>query len=147
MALKLKKIGSPLLLAGLLMMSSANASAATDPFNDGNPSALAMAGDLFLVRPFGAVATVLGAGVYVISLPFTLASGGATEAGYVLVAEPAMYTFVRCLGCTRPGYNKGARDAKDNQAEKSDEASLDAAEETGAAATKKNCKNYACKGE
>lgn len=110
MALNLKKLASPL-LAGFLLMSSINASAAAaNPFDDSHPSALAMCTDLLLIRPVGIVATVLGSVVYVVALPFTAASGGITEAGEVLVVEPAMYTFVRCLGCTRPGYNKSQAD-------------------------------------
>lgn len=110
MALNLKKLASPL-LASCLLMSSINVSAAAaNPFDDSHPSALAMYTDLLFIRPVGIVATVLGSVVYVVALPFTAASGGITEAGEVLVVEPAMYTFVRCLGCTRPGYNKTQAD-------------------------------------
>ncbi len=107
MALNLKKLASPLLAASLLLPSvNAFAQVAADPFNGDKPTAIEMYTDLFLMRPIGIVQTVLGSAVYVVALPFTLASGGATEAGEVLVVRPAMYTFVRCLGCTRPGYNR-----------------------------------------
>lgn len=104
MALNLKKLASPVLAASLLMMPTVNAFAATDVFADDKPSALAMYTDLLAIRPIGIVATALGAVTYVVALPFTLASGGAKEAGEVLVVEPALYTFVRCLGCSRAGY-------------------------------------------
>lgn len=108
--LNLKKLASPL-LAGCLLMPSVNAMAsAANPFDDSHPSALAMFTDLIVLRPVGIAATALGAVVYVVAIPFTAASGGMTEAGQVLVVEPAMYTFVRCLGCTRPGYNKTQAD-------------------------------------
>ncbi len=106
----MKKLAVPL-LAGCLLMPSINAMAsAANPFDDSHPSALAMFTDLIILRPVGAVATVVGSVLYVVALPFTLPVGGATEAGQVLVAEPAVYTFYRCLGCTRPGYNKNQAD-------------------------------------
>ena len=118
MALNLKKFATPLLV-GCLLAPSMNAFASSaNPFDDSQPSALAMYTDLLIIRPIGVVTTTLGAVAYVISLPFTLPVGGATEAGEVLVVEPAMYTFARCLGCTRPGYNKTQADesAKDESA-------------------------------
>lgn len=71
---------------------------------DEDPSALAMAGDLIIARPVGLVVTVVGAAAYLVSLPFSLAGGNARKAGETLVVGPAMTTFVRCLGCTKPGY-------------------------------------------
>jgi hypothetical protein len=104
MAFTLKKLATPLLAASLLLPSLNAFAAPADPFNDGRPSALAMVTDLIILRPLGAVATVVGGVAYVVSLPFTLPVGGASEAGHVLVGEPAVYTFYRCLGCTRPGH-------------------------------------------
>ena len=84
MALKLKKLVSPLLAASLLLPSvNAFAQVEADPFNSDKPTALEMYTDLFLMRPIGIVETVLGSAVYVVALPFTLASGGAKEAGAV----------------------------------------------------------------
>lgn len=106
----LKKLTTPL-LAACLLMPSINAMASTaNPFDDSHPSGLAMVTDILVLRPAGTVATVLGSILYVVALPFTLPVGGATEAGQILVAEPAIYTFYRCLGCTRPGYNKNQAD-------------------------------------
>jgi hypothetical protein len=107
----MKKLTTPLLAACLLMPSVNAFAIAANPFDDSHPSALAMTTDLLLLRPVGAVATVVGSVFYVLALPFTLPSGGATEAGQVLVVEPAVYTFYRCLGCTRPGYNKNQAEA------------------------------------
>jgi hypothetical protein len=64
------------------------------------PTALAMTGDLLIVRPLMLVATVVGSAAYVVSLPFSLAGGNADQAAQTLVVEPARTTFVRCLGCT-----------------------------------------------
>lgn len=68
------------------------------------PSALAMAGDAIIARPLGVVFTAVGAALYVVTLPFSLAGGNAKEAGKELVVGPAEATFVRCLGCTKSGY-------------------------------------------
>lgn len=110
MVMNLKKLATPLLVSCLLMPSVNAFAAAANPFDDSQPSALAMYTDLLVIRPIGIVATTLGAVAYVIALPFTLPSGGAAEAGEVLVVEPAVYTFVRCLGCSRPGYNRNEAD-------------------------------------
>lgn len=62
------------------------------------PSAAAMAVDLLLVRPLGVASTIVGTGVFVLSLPFSLLGGNVDEAARMLVAEPAAYTFARPLG-------------------------------------------------
>ncbi|MCG6908899.1 MAG: hypothetical protein LJE94_02105 [Deltaproteobacteria bacterium] len=54
--------------------------------------------DALLVRPLGIVATILGAGLFVVSLPFSLLGRNVGEAGTKLVADPAKFTFVRPLG-------------------------------------------------
>lgn len=70
---------------------------------DESPSALAMTGDAVFVRPVLLATTVVGAAVYLVSLPFSLLGGNAEEAGEALVVGPAKATFVRCLGCTKSG--------------------------------------------
>ncbi|MCP5163229.1 MAG: hypothetical protein H6999_06045 [Hahellaceae bacterium] len=70
------------------------------------PSALAMTGDAIFVRPVMFVGTLVGAAVYIVSLPFSALGGNAGEAADVLVIEPARTTFVRCLGCTQTGRKK-----------------------------------------
>jgi hypothetical protein len=70
------------------------------------PKGYAMAGDLIIARPLLIAATVIGAGLFVISLPFTAAGGNIGEAGQALVVEPGAAAFVRCLGCTEVGYKK-----------------------------------------
>jgi hypothetical protein len=61
-------------------------------------SAMGMFGDLLLLRTLGFVATVGGAAVFVVSLPFSLLGGNTPEAAQKLVVEPARFTFVRPLG-------------------------------------------------
>ena len=70
------------------------------------PKAFSMVGDLLIARPLLIGATVLGAGLFVVSLPFTAAGGNIGEAGHALVVEPGKSAFVRCLGCTTTGYRK-----------------------------------------
>jgi hypothetical protein len=71
-----------------------------------NPPAFAMIGDLVIARPLLLAATVIGAGVFVVSLPFTVFGGGLNEALQALVLDPGKATFVRCLGCTGEGYDQ-----------------------------------------
>lgn len=57
-----------------------------------------MVADAILVRPLGIIAIILGAGIFVISLPFSLLGRNVGEAGSKLVVAPAAFTFVRPLG-------------------------------------------------
>ncbi len=70
------------------------------------PPAWAMMGDLIVARPLLIAATIIGAGAFVISLPFTAAGGNVGEAGKALVVDPGREAFVRCLGCTESGYKR-----------------------------------------
>jgi hypothetical protein len=58
-----------------------------------------MIGDLLIARPLLLAATVLGTGMFLISLPFSALGGNAKEAANTLVVSPAWETFIRCLGC------------------------------------------------
>jgi hypothetical protein len=69
------------------------------------PPAFAMIGDLLIARPLLIGATVIGAGLFVVSLPFTATGGGIGRTGRALVVDPGRAAFVRCLGCTNTGYN------------------------------------------
>ncbi len=66
-----------------------------------SPAAAEMALDLVLLRPLLLGATVVGSGLFVAALPFTLPSGSTGDAARELVAVPFHSTFLRCLGCTR----------------------------------------------
>ncbi len=65
------------------------------------PTGLEMTADVVLVRPLTFVGTVLGAGVFVVSLPFSALGGNVGEAADTLVVTPFKATFVRCLGCSQ----------------------------------------------
>lgn len=90
------------LMAALLLIPSVSVAKNSDEA----PSAGAMVADALVARPLLFVATVIGAGLYVVTLPFSLAGGNAGEAGKALVVGPAKSTFVRCLGCRQSGYQK-----------------------------------------
>lgn len=70
------------------------------------PPAFAMVGDLLIARPLLIGATVIGAGLFVVSLPFSALGGNVGAAGKALVVDPGKEAFVRCLGCTSSGYRK-----------------------------------------
>jgi len=64
------------------------------------PSFATAAADAVLGRPVLFVTTVVGAGIFVVTLPFSLLSGSVKQAGQTLVGTPARATFDRCLGCS-----------------------------------------------
>ncbi len=101
----LKTILSAVIAVNMATISSASFAQVT-MVEDEEPSILAMYTDLLVLRPVGAATTVIGAAAYLVSLPFTLPVGRSTQVGKKLVAGPALFTFYRCLGCTRTGYNE-----------------------------------------
>ena len=54
--------------------------------------------DLMIARPVGFVSLALGTSIFVVSLPFAVATGSADNTAKALVAEPYNFTFVRDLG-------------------------------------------------
>ncbi|MDH4607822.1 multidrug transporter [Pseudomonas sp. BN102] len=68
------------------------------------PSGYSMAGDVLIARPLLIGATVIGAGLFIISLPFSALGGNVEEAANELIGVPGREAFVRCLGCTMSGY-------------------------------------------
>ncbi|MCY1200183.1 hypothetical protein D9M71_169070 [compost metagenome] len=78
-----------------------------DPMYSVNaPSGYSMAGDILIARPLLIGATVIGAGLFIVSLPFSALGGNVGEAANALVVEPGKEAFVRCLGCTMSGYKR-----------------------------------------
>ena len=97
---------------------------------DESPNEFAMVGDLLVARPIGAVMTVAGTAVWLVSLPFTLLSGHASEAAGTLILGPAETTFMRCLGCRNPGYTgKDIERFKERQAAEKAEAEAEMVED------------------
>ncbi|KGE04188.1 hypothetical protein [Pseudohaliea rubra] len=101
----------PVLLLALLVAVPATHAQPVDE----KPDPFAMVGDLVVARPIGLAMTAVGAAAFVVSLPFTALAGHVSEAAETLVLGPGEATFVRCLGCTEPGYtykDKELRDAR-----------------------------------
>ncbi|MEM6580715.1 MAG: hypothetical protein AAF699_05560 [Pseudomonadota bacterium] len=69
-----------------------------------DPNGFAMLGDLVVARPIGLVLTAGGTALWLVSLPFTLLAGNASQAADTLILGPGEQTFMRCLGCTQSGY-------------------------------------------
>lgn len=88
-----------IVLVFALSLGLAGPAAAIDDYAaPGAPSAAAMGVDAVLIRPVSLVATAVGAGLFVVSLPFSLLGMNVKDAGRRLVVEPGKYTFVRPLG-------------------------------------------------
>jgi len=64
------------------------------------PPAYAMVGDLLIARPLLIAGTVIGAAVFVVSLPFSALGGNVPEAADALIGTPGREAFARCLGCS-----------------------------------------------
>lgn len=99
------------LTSGLLTMpaqaQSIQQSASGDPlYTVEAPKGYAMAGDLLIARPLLIAATAVGTGLFLVGLPFSALSGKVGESAEALVVEPGKAAFVRCLGCTRVGYDR-----------------------------------------
>ena len=108
---KMKRTISAIALAR--MMSVSMAASATDLAEDGSisrPTVWAMGLDAGLVRPVGLAATVIGVGLFIVTLPFSALGGNVGESAERLVVDPAKMTFLRCLGCTE-GQNNETRSA------------------------------------
>lgn len=90
-------------VASTFLLTAVPAQAATRAMQDeldGRPSASAAVADALIARPLLLIGTLAGTGVFVLSLPFSAASGKVKEAADTLVVQPAKATFTRCLGCT-----------------------------------------------
>ena len=86
----------------LSVVISYNASATDDSMyvdHEHHPSAESMIFDGLVYRPLSLVGTLMGTGIFLVTLPFSLIGGNADVAGQVLVVDPANSTFNRCLGC------------------------------------------------
>lgn len=117
MSITMKKLLAPVLVASLLSHSVLVTAGASMEDETEEPGMLAMYTDLLVLRPVGLVTTVVGAVAFVVSLPFTAPSGGMEMASKTLVTDPALFTFMRCLGCTQTGYYRSAEEAEEHAVE------------------------------
>jgi hypothetical protein len=88
----MKKLFTAVCLLALLMVPSTRALGADKPTG----SAIVL--DVLLARPLGIASIALGAGVFIIALPFTLPTMTVGTAADKLVAEPFRFTFIRPIG-------------------------------------------------
>jgi hypothetical protein len=70
------------------------------------PSSTVMAFDAVIGRPLGLASTIVGTGVFVVTLPFTLPSETSEEAAWGLAGQPTGWTFMRPLGRGAPEYEE-----------------------------------------
>ena len=66
------------------------------------PSSTVMAFDAVIGRPLGLATTIVGAAIFIPSIPLTLKSDTTSEAAWGLVGRPYGWTFVRPLGRGEP---------------------------------------------
>jgi hypothetical protein len=51
--------------------------------------------DLFIARPLGFAAGIVGTGLFVVSLPFTVPTGGVNDAAETFITKPFKFSFKR----------------------------------------------------
>ncbi|MHB1052982.1 MAG: hypothetical protein ACYCZT_07925 [Thiobacillus sp.] len=93
----MKKQISAAILAVLLTAAPQFAAAQQDGTISGDKST-DMVVDAVVMRPLGLAATLVGAVLTVVALPFTIPSGSVKSSARELVVKPAEYTFKRPLG-------------------------------------------------
>jgi hypothetical protein len=87
----MKKIAVAMLITVTLIISSAPAFGYQDEGMD-------MTMDVLIARPAGLAATVFGTAIFIVALPFAIASGSVGATACALVVTPCKYTFVRPIG-------------------------------------------------
>jgi hypothetical protein len=85
------KLITAICAAAMLSLGANSASAA-------NEDELKVAADTLVVRPVCLVATVIGSGLFIVSLPIAAISRSVKKTAHVLVVRPARATFTRPLG-------------------------------------------------
>ena len=93
-----KRVLASLLLIVLTVVFFKTPGLAKDCAADNPKDPILMTTDIALARPVGAVATVAGLAIFVVSAPFSALGGNSQDAWDSLVASPADYTFKRPLG-------------------------------------------------
>ena len=87
-----------MVITSLLLTGMATPVLAEQNGSNSHRTAWGMFGDSLFLRPLGFAATVIGAGVFVVSLPFSALGRNVDEAAQKLIVEPAKFTFSRPLG-------------------------------------------------
>ncbi len=100
----MKKQIRSIILAVFLTAAPQFAAAQQDGTISGDKST-DMVVDAVVMRPLGLAATLVGAVLTVVALPFTIPSGSVESSARELIVKPAEYTFKRPLG----GFSDGDR--------------------------------------
>jgi hypothetical protein len=51
--------------------------------------------DILVARPIGVVSGIVGTGIFVVALPFTIPSGGVRDSFNMFIVKPFQFSFVR----------------------------------------------------
>jgi len=51
--------------------------------------------DVLFARPIGVIAGIAGSAIFVVSLPFTIPTGGVRDAADIFIVKPFQFSFVR----------------------------------------------------
>lgn len=51
--------------------------------------------DVLVARPIGVIAGIVGSAIFVVSLPFTIPTGGVQDAADIFIVKPFQFSFVR----------------------------------------------------
>lgn len=97
----MKRLGKSTMFAmlALVMLLGSLPAVAQGERMEAQPSGGAMIADAVVARPLLAAATVGGAAIFLVSLPFTALGGNVDGAAETLIKTPAEAAFRRCLGC------------------------------------------------
>ena len=85
-------------IVGLIGVPFATSAVAQEYFEAKEPGSGEMLFDVVVLRPIGAVATVVGSAFWLVSLPFSSLGDNVDTATEKLVKDPAAFTFRRPLG-------------------------------------------------
>jgi hypothetical protein len=98
MTSKCKKTLIFLIVLALMMVPCSGMAAGAPEEGDPQVQVAQMTTDALLVRPLGIVSTVLGLGLFIVSVPFSALGGNTDKAWNAFVVRPAKFTFARPLG-------------------------------------------------
>ena len=94
--MKTRPLIALVLLASFLLPSARLQARTPSGHDDYSPDSMAI--DAIVARPLCFAATIVGMGLFVVTLPITLVSGSTEKAAKSLVGRPAHLTFTRKLG-------------------------------------------------
>lgn len=95
-----RPVMASILASTLILTSTAPALGLAQGSVEDRPGEIAMIGDTIVARPLLLASTIIGFGLFVVSLPASALGGNVGEAADKLIVAPGKATFFRCLGCT-----------------------------------------------